>query len=38
MCPTDPRTTMSTPFIEMPQREDASPRMTSSLPRPVAPA
>ena len=38
MCPTEPRTTMSTPFIEMPQREEASPRMTSSPPRPVAPA
>jgi hypothetical protein len=38
MCPTDPRTTMSAPFIEIPQRDDASPWMTSSPPRPVAPA
>ena len=38
MCPTDPRTTMSTPFIEIPQREEASPRMTTSPPRPVAAA
>ena len=38
MCPTEPRTTMSTPFIEIPQRDDASPWTTSSPPRPVAPA
>ena len=37
MCPTEPRTTMSTPFIEMPQRAEASPWTTSSPPRPVAP-
>ena len=29
---------MSTPFIEIPQRADASPWMTSRPPRPVAPA
>jgi hypothetical protein len=29
---------MSMPFIEMPQREAALPSMTSSPPRPVAPA
>ena len=29
---------MSTPFIEMPQRAAALPRITSSPPRPVAPA
>ncbi len=29
---------MSTPFIEIPQRADASPRITSSPPRAVAPA
>ena len=38
MCPTEPCTTMSTPFIEMPQRAEASPRITSRPPRPVAPA
>ena len=38
MWPTEPRTTMSTPFIEMPQREEASPWTTSRPPRPVAPA
>ena len=29
---------MSTPFIEIPQRADALPRITTSPPRPVAPA
>ena len=29
---------MSMPFIEMPQRAEASPSMTSRPPRPVAPA
>ncbi len=29
---------MSIPFIEMPQRDEASPSITSSPPRPVAPA
>src|SRR5438309_723941 len=38
MCPIEPRTTMSTPFIEMPQRAAASPWTTRSPPRPVAPA
>jgi len=38
MCPTLPQTTISMPFIEMPQRDEALPRMTSSPPRPVAPA
>ena len=38
MWPTEPPTTMSTPFIEMPQRADASPSITSRPPRPVAPA
>ena len=38
MCPTEPPTTMSIPFIEMPQRADASPRTTRRPPRPVAPA
>src|SRR6476659_332585 len=36
MWPTRPRTTMSTPFIEMPQRADASPSTTSRPPRPAA--
>ena len=36
--PTDPRTTMSMPFMEMPQRAEASPWTTSSPPWPVAPA
>ncbi len=36
--PTLPPTTMSMPFIEMPQRALASPAMTSSPPRPEAPA
>ena len=38
MCPTEPFTTMSMPFIEMPQRADALPSITSSPPQPVAPA
>ena len=38
MWPTEPRTTMSIPFIEMPQRAAASPRIESRPPRPVAPA
>ncbi len=38
MWPTEPRTTMSTPFIEMPQRAEASPLITTRPPRPVAPA
>ncbi len=38
MCPTLPPTTMSIPFIEMPQRLAALPRITRSPPRPVAPA
>ena len=38
MWPTDPCTTMSTPFIEIPQRAAALPRITSRPPRPVAPA
>ena len=38
MWPIEPFTTMSIPFIEMPQREEALPSMTSSPPRPVAPA
>src|SRR5467141_1292710 len=38
MCPIEPRTTMSTPFIEMPQRAAASPCTTTIPPRPVAPA
>ena len=38
MCPIEPPTTMSTPFIEMPQRAAASPRTTTRPPRPVAPA
>jgi hypothetical protein len=38
MCPILPRTTMSMPFIEMPQRDEASPSMTRRPPRPVAPA
>jgi hypothetical protein len=29
---------MSTPFIEIPQRDEASPCTTTSPPRPVAPA
>ena len=38
MCPTLPPTTMSTPFIEMPQRAAALPSMTSRPPCAVAPA
>ena len=38
ICPTEPCTTMSMPFIEMPQREEALPSMRSNPPRPVAPA
>ena len=37
-CPTDPFTTMSMPFIEMPQRAEALPSITSRPPQPVAPA
>jgi hypothetical protein len=36
--PIEPFTTMSIPFIEIPQRADALPSMTRSPPRPVAPA
>ena len=36
MCPTEPATTMSTPFIEIPQRAEASPRTITVPPRPVA--
>ena len=38
MCPTEPRTTMSAPFNEIPHRAEASPWITSSPPRAVAPA
>ena len=38
MWPTEPRTTMSAPLSEIPHRADASPWMTSSPPRAVAPA
>jgi hypothetical protein len=38
MWPMLPCTTMSMPFIEMPQRLAALPLMTSRPPRPVAPA
>ena len=38
MWPTEPRTTMSAPFSEIPQRAEASPWITSSPPRAVAPA
>jgi hypothetical protein len=38
MWPTEPPTTMSTPFIEMPQRAEASPSITIRPPRPEAPA
>ena len=38
MCPILPCTTISMPFMEMPQREEALPSMTSSPPCPVAPA
>jgi hypothetical protein len=37
-CPIEPWTTMSTPFIEIPQRADALPLTTRRPPRPVAPA
>ena len=37
MWPTEPWTTMSTPFIEMPQRAEASPWMTTSRPGPWRP-
>jgi len=33
ICPTEPPTTISTPFIEMPQRALASPSMTTSASR-----
>ena len=38
MCPTEPRTTMSAPLSEIPQRAEASPPITSNPPRAVAPA
>ena len=38
MWPTEPFTTMSMPFIEMPQRAEALPSITSRPPQPVAPA
>jgi hypothetical protein len=38
MWPMSPPTTMSTPFIEIPQRAAALPSMTSSPPWAVAPA
>ncbi len=38
MWPTEPRTTMSAPFSEIPQRADASPWITSNPPRALAPA
>ena len=38
MWPILPCTTMSMPFIEIPQRLDALPLITSKPPRPVAPA
>ena len=38
MWPMLPLTTMSMPFIEMPQREEALPSTTRRPPRPVAPA
>ena len=38
MCPTEPATTMSIPFMEMPQRALAFPSITRSPPRPEAPA
>ena len=38
MWPTSPCTTMSMPFIEMPQRLDALPLITSNPPWAVAPA
>ena len=36
--PTEPRTTMSTPFMEMPQRAEALPSITMQAAMPVAPA
>src|SRR5882672_5822013 len=36
--PTEPPTTMSRPFIDMPQRSEASPSITSRPPCPAAPA
>ena len=36
--PIEPFTTMSMPFIEMPQRAEALPSITRKPPRPVAPA
>ncbi len=38
ICPTEPFTTISTPFMEMPQRALALPSMMSSPPCAVAPA
>ena len=38
ICPTDPFTTMSMPFMEMPQRAAALPSTSSSPPQPDAPA
>ncbi len=38
MWPTEPFTTIEMPFIEMPQREEASPSTISIPPRPEAPA
>jgi hypothetical protein len=38
MWPILPCTTISMPFIEMPQRDEALPSMTSRPPLPVAPA
>ena len=38
MWPTEPPTTMSIPFIEIPQRAEVLPSMTSRPPCPVAPA
>ena len=38
IAPTEPATTMSTPFIEIPQRVPASPSITTSPPWPVAAA
>ena len=36
--PIEPWTTISIPFIEIPQRAEALPLITSRPPRPVAPA
>ena len=38
MCPTEPRTTMSTPFIEMPAARRRVALDDDRPPRPVAPA